>query len=249
MLKTVIIDDETNAREVIKHLLLNHCHDVELVGEAEGVASGIQLINAQKPDLVLLDIHLKDGSGFDLLQGFDIINFQIIFITAYEKYALKAFKFSAIEYLLKPVDPNELCRAIEKAVLSVETHDNNLRLNAFFNNFRHINTEVKKIVLHTSESVYLINVNDIIRCQSEHNQTRFFLQNQEDFLVSKPLKEFDDMLNGYEFARVHKSHLVNLKYAIRFDKAGKNNLVLSDKSIIPVDSRSKVELIERFKLL
>jgi len=242
MLRTVIIDDEFNAREVLKHLISQYCNDVELVGEADGVASGIQMIREKTPDLVFLDISLKDGSGFDLLQGFDVINFQIIFVTAYEKYALNAFKFSAIEYLLKPVDPLELTSAIVKAVISVENYDIHLRLNAFFHNFRRMDTEARKIVLNTSESLYLINVRDIVRCQAENNQTRFYLKNQDDFLVSKPLKEYDDLLNGYDFSRVHTDHLVNLKFALKFDKSGENTLMMTDKSIVPVEHKNKPEL-------
>lgn len=242
MLRTVIIDDEFNAREVLKHLISQYCTDVELVGEADGVASGKQMIKEKSPDLVLLDISLRDGSGFDLLQEFDVINFQIIFVTAYEKYALNAFKFSEIDYLLKPVDPLELSGAIRKAVKSMESYDIHLRLNAFFHNYKKMDTEARKIVLNSSESLYLINVRDIVRCHAEKNQTRFYLKNQDDFLVSKPLNEFDELLNGYDFSRVHKEHLVNLKFAMKFDNSGENNLIMTDKSIVPVDQKRKPEL-------
>lgn len=234
MLRAVIIDDEFNARQVVKHMVEKNCMDVEIVGEADGVKSGVEVIRQQKPDLVLLDIQLSDGNGFDLLQCFDAIDFQIIFITAYEKYAVKAFKFSALEYLLKPVDPAELVNALKKAMKSAENNDITLKLNAFFNNFNRINTEAKKIILNSSENLYLINVNDIIRCQAEQEQTRVFMNNQEDFIVSKPLSEFDELLEGYQFARIHQSHLINLKHLLRFHFSSEENLVMSDKSIVPV---------------
>jgi two-component system LytT family response regulator len=243
MLRAVIVDDEFNAREVIRLIMGKHIPEVEIVGEADGIVSGEALIRQHNPDLVLLDIQLTDGNGFDLLQRFDVINFQIIFVTAFEKYAIKAFKFSALEYILKPVDPADLVQAVKKAVKSVENNDINLKLNAFFNNFRQINTEAKKIILSSAENLYLINVNDMIRCQAEHNQTRVYMDNQEDFLVSKPLAEFDELLDGYRFARINKDHLINLRHALRLDPRGEDYIFMSDKSIVPV-SPKKVEWLK-----
>lgn len=237
MLRAVIIDDELNAREAIRLMVEKHNLELEIVGEADGLSSGEGLIRQQKPDLVLLDIQLRDGNGFDLLHRFDVINFQIIFITAFEKYAVKAFKFSALEYILKPVDPADLVQAVKKAVKSAENNDINLKLNAFFNNFRQINTEAKKIILSSAENLYLINVNDMIRCQAELEQTRVYMNNQEDFLVSKPLAEFDELLDGYRFARINHDHLINLRHALRFDPGGEDYVFMSDKSIVPVSPK------------
>lgn len=244
MLRAVIIDDEFNAREVVRLMIEREDVDVEIVGEADGVRTGVEVIRQHKPDLVLLDIQLRDGNGFDLLQSFDAIEFQIIFITAFEKYAVKAFKFSALEYLLKPVDPTELITALKKAVKSAENNDITLKLNAFFNNFSQINTEAKKIILNSSENLYLINVNDIIRCQSEQDQTRVFMNNKEDFLVTKPLAEFDELLEGYQFEKIHPLHLINTKQVLRFHASGEEYLVMSDKSIVPVSDKALSRLKE-----
>ncbi len=249
MFKVVIIDDELSAREVIAHQLSSCCDQVELVGEADGVESGIALIGATKPDIVLLDINLKDGSGFDLLRELDQIRFKLIFITAYDRYALKAIKFSALDYLLKPIDSDEFTRAIKRALSTLESENQNLKLNAFFNNFKFINQEARKIVLHTANSIYLINVADIIRCQAENNQTRFYLTNGDQLLASKTLKEFDELLSDYQFLRVHKTHLINVNFIERFDKLHKLLLILKDKSIVPVALRRKDEVLSRIQKL
>jgi len=249
MLKVIIIDDELNAREIIRQLLAKHCDTVEYVGEADGVESGVNLINKVNPDLVLLDINLNDGTGFDLLRQLDNIKFKIIFITAYDKFALNAIKFSAFDYLLKPIDADELAKSVKRVENAIESESLSLKLNAFFNNFKHIATEARKIVLHTSTSVYLINVMDIIRLQADNNQCKVFMASGSNIMVSKSLKEFDDLLGDYSFFRVHKTHMVNMNFVERFDKANKNLLIMNDKSVVPVATRRKDELLERIKMM
>ncbi|MBU2558305.1 MAG: LytTR family DNA-binding domain-containing protein [Bacteroidetes bacterium] len=249
MLKVVIIDDESSAREVIIQLLQQKQSQLTIVGEADSVERGIALINSTKPDLVMLDINLKDGTGFDLLRSLDQIKFKIIFITAYDRFALNAIKFSALDYLLKPIDADELDRAIERALSTIETENLNIKLNAFFNNFKHLGLESRKIVLHTNNSVYLLNVKDIVRCAAESNQTRFYLTNGEQIIAAKSLREFDNLLEDYNFIRVHKTHLVNVDFIERFDKINKSLLVLKDKSIVPVAIRRKAALLSRLQNL
>lgn len=249
MLKVIIIDDELNAREILKELMIRNCSQVELVGEADSVKSGLQLIKDIEPDLVLLDIGLSDGTGFDLLRQLDNIRFKIIFITAYDKYALNAIKFSALDYLLKPVDKNDFIVAMNRATSAIENENLSLKLNAFFNNYKYMATEARKIVLHTSSSVYLMNVQDVVRLQADNNQSKVFMKSGESIFVNKTLKEFDEMLSDYNFARVHKAHMVNLLYAERFDKANKNLLIMKDKSIVPVAVRRKEELLDRISRL
>lgn len=249
MLKVIIIDDELNAREILKELLAKNCTQAELIGEADSVESGVQLLNELTPDLVLLDINLSDGTGFDLLRQIDNIRFKIIFVTAYDKYALNAIKFSALDYLLKPVDQDDFVLSMNRAVQAIENESLSLKLNAFFNNFKHMATEARKIVLHTTTSVYLMNVQDVVRLQAENNQCKVYMNSGESIFVSKSMKEFDDMLSEYNFARVHKTHMVNLMYAERFDKANKNLLIMKDKSVVPVAVRRKEELLERISRL
>ncbi len=248
MLKTIIIEDEDWARELIANMLKRYDF-VELSGHAAGIRDGIELINRAKPELVLLDINLRDGSGFDLLQQLDRIDFKLIFITAYDKYALDAIKFSALDYLMKPVSVEDFDAAIMKAYKSVEQDNMSLKLNALFNNFTHLANNSRKIVLYTSGSVYLLDTSEIIRCQADLGRTQFFLANNENILVANPLKFYDEMLSPYGFFRVHNSHLINLQQIYRFDKAGKNFLVMKDKSIAPVSSSRKEELLGLLKTL
>jgi two-component system LytT family response regulator len=247
-MKTVIIDDEINARQTIRKMIDQECEGVDVIGEAGDVKNGLQIINNYKPDVVLLDIQLPDGSGFDLLDKLENYDFKLIFITAFEEYAVKAFKFSSIDYLLKPFDPDEVKKSITRAKEVMAKEDTQLKLNAFLSNIENISKEVKKIVLKTSESIHLVNVQDIIRCQADCNYTYFYLYGGKKLVVSKTLKEFDTMLTPYGFFRVHQSHLVNLNYLDHFKKENEN-IVLKDQTSVPVSHRKKEQLIQIFNQL
>lgn len=249
MLKTLIIDDEVLAREAIGNMVTLYCPNLELTATADGVASGYEAIKKHNPDLVLLDIKLTDGTGFDLLQMFESINFKFIFITAYEEYAIQAFKFSALDYLLKPIDPNDLIASVEKLNESIHKEDENIKLKAFMANIQGVTPELKKIVLKTAESIHLVNVKDIIRCESSSNYTLFFFTDNTKLLVSKTLKEFDEMLSPYGFFRAHQSHLINLNFLDRYDKAEGGTLILKDKSSIPLAVRKREQLMKIFENL
>ena len=243
MIKIAVIDDESKARETIINILKLSNSDFNIIGEAENVKLSVDLIKKKNPDIVLLDINLSDGTGFDLLKKFESIHFKIIFITAHEEYALQAIKFSAIDYILKPIVAGELLAAIEKAVQVIHKEDIELKLNALFANL----DKVKKIVLKTAESIHLVNIKAIIRCEADVNYTHFFLDNGEKLLVSKTLKEFAEMLEPAGFFRAHQSHLVNLDYISRFDKTEGGHLVMSDESIVPVSLRKREFLFELFE--
>ncbi len=249
MIKTIIIDDELMAREAIGNMVKLYCPNLELIDTADGVASGYEAIKKNNPDLVLLDIKMTDGTGFELLQMFESINFKFIFITAYEEYAIQAFKFSALDYLLKPIDPNDLIAAVEKLNESIHKEDENLKLKAFMANIQGVTPELKKIVLKTAESIHLVNVKDIIRCESSSNYTLFFFSDNTKLLVSKTLKEFDEMLSPYGFFRAHQSHLINLNFLDRYDKAEGGTLILKDKSSIPLAVRKREQLMKIFENL
>jgi len=199
MIKTVIIEDEEQNKVRLEKLLNNYCPEVRVVGDAGGVKSAYNLIKRQSPDLVLLDIQLIDGTGFDLLRLFDKIDFKIIFITAYDEYALKAFRFNALDYLLKPVDPEELDVAIQKAINQV-TPSSKLQISNATEGF--ISKEFDKIVLKDFENIYLINVADIKYCKSDGNYTEFHLLNEKPIVVSKPIKEFESYLKNSEEFRI-----------------------------------------------
>lgn len=242
MLRTVIIDDEALARDTIRNILGLSREEIKIVGEAADVTTAYQLICREKPELVLLDINLPDGTGFDLLKKFHKIFFSIIFITAHEEYAITAFKYSAVDYIMKPVHAGELLNGISRAVEAIHEEETGIRLRALLSNIE----SLKKLVLRTAESIHIVNVKDILRCESDVNYTLFFLANKEKLLVSKTLKEYAKLLEGNGFFRPHQSHLVNIAHILRFDKADGGTIVLDDGSEIPVSSRKKDSLLKLF---
>jgi two-component system LytT family response regulator len=243
MISIVVVDDEQKARETIITILELSKLDILIAGEADSVESGYELILQKQPDLVLLDISLTDGTGFDLLKKFDKIYFKVIFITAHEEYALKAFKFSAIDYILKPITAGDLLRAIEKANESKNFEETEVKLSAFLSNL----DKIKKVVLKTAESIHIIQIKNIIRCEADVNYTVFYLENGEKLMVSKTLKEYSDMLETSGFFRTHQSHLVNLDHIVRYDKTEGGHLVMADDSIVPVSTRKKDDLFKLFE--
>jgi two-component system, LytTR family, response regulator len=243
MIKALIIDDEKKARETIRNMVNLYCSNLEIVGEAEEIKTAEQLIGSLKPDLVFLDIKMPNGSGFDLLTRLGNVDFRVIFITAYAEYAIKAFKFSAIDYILKPINPDELIASVNKVQTLAEKESLNERLEAFISNMAGISRDIKKIVLKTSDSIHVINVRDIIRCEADGNYTCFYLINDKKILVSNTLKEYDEMLAPYRFFRTHQSHLVNIDHIERYEKKSGGFLVMKDRSEVPVSVRKKEVLL------
>ena len=229
--------------KILETMLDRHCPNVQVVAQADGVRSGLKTIEKHRPDVVLLDIQMKDGTGFDLLKKVGPIDFKIIFITAYQEYAIEAFKFSAADYILKPINPDHIIEAIQKVEENIDLDSMKMKVNALIANMDQISKQDKKIVLKTQESIYLVDVPDIIRCESDGNYTKFFLIDGRQLLVSRLIKEYEEMLQRYKFIRVHQSHLINLKYFVEFQK--KNDLIkMKDDSIIPVASRKKDQLFK-----
>lgn len=243
MIRTLLIDDEKNNRQIIADMLNAHIPHVSVIAEADGVKTGLAAIRRDHPELVMLDIRLEDGDAFDLLKQLGNIDFKIIFITAYEEYALKAIKFSALDYLLKPVVLEELKQAIEKVEKQI-SRDLNVQLSELSNNLK--TTKKKRIVLHTAEKLQLIPINEIVRCQAERNYTMFFLENGKKMIVSNPMKDYEDILSEQGFFRSHKSHLVNLSFVDAFVKADGGYIVLNDGTSLPVSVRKKNQLINLF---
>ena len=249
MIRTIVIDDENKARETIVNMLDMYCKDVEVVAEAHDVQSGYDAIRKHAPELVLLDIKMPDGTGFDLLRKFLNFDFQVIFITAYEEFAIRAFKFSALDYLLKPIGPDELIGAVQKAQDKLNSDNLTVKIRTLFENIDHLSNREKKIVLKTSSNVHVINLYEIIRCQSDKNYTHFYTSEGDKIVVSKTLKEYDELLRSYGFFRVHQSHLINLSYVKRFEKSEGGYLVMKDNSKVPVSFRKKDDLMKLFKSL
>ena len=246
MIQVIIVDDEKLIREMIAGILETKCPDITIVAEADGVESAYQLIQQHKPDLVLLDIKMSDGTGFDLLEKLDTINFKVVFVTAYEEYAIKAFEYSAIDYVVKPFNPENLVQAIKKAEHSIQA-ELSLKLNTLLSNLSTPSHDNKKLVLKTSDNIHIINVNNIIRLESDQNYSIFHIVDGRKIMVSKTLGEYDELLAQDDFFRVHKSHLINLKQIKRYEKANGGSLVMNNDSYVPVASRKKDQLLGIFE--
>ncbi|MEI6123675.1 MAG: LytTR family DNA-binding domain-containing protein [Bacteroidota bacterium] len=238
MLKAIIIDDEKTSRDALMGLITRYCSNVEVVAQAAGYKSGIDAIYKNKPDLIFLDIQMPDGSGFQLLEDVKEINFEIIFTTAYDQYAIKAIKYSALDYLLKPVVPSDLITALQKVEQKKNSVEMNSSIKVLLENLK-TQTEPKKIVLSTSEKIYIVDIDDIVRCESDDYYTRFFLKDGNFLLISKTLKEYEMLLGHQIFLRPHKSHLININYIKGYDKNEGGNIILSDDTKIPVSRRKR----------
>jgi two-component system LytT family response regulator len=235
-------------RDTLRKMTALFCPQVQIVGEAESVASGYRIIRDKAPDLVLLDIKMEDGTGFDLLNQLKNIDFKVIFITAYEEYALEAFDFSAVDYLLKPVNPEKLANAIQHVEKLVQ-HTVNIQLEALQENLDPENRKNRKIVLRTHESIHLVRISDIMHCEADGGYTTFTTIEGEKIIVTRLLKEYDDMLSGHGFFRVHRSHLINLQHIKKFDRQDGGYVVLTGNIKVPVSSRSREKLLQLFDKL
>lgn len=223
-----------------------YAKDIELIEECGSVAEGYESICRNKPDLVLLDVEMPDGTGFDLLAKFEKLNFSVIFITGHNDFAIRAFKFSAIDYLLKPLDPEELINALDRA-RQLKDHEIDR-----FNLMAKINSDETdklpaRIILSDVDNLYMVETNDIIRCKSEGNYTHFYLNDGSDILISRTLKEYDEMFRGSHFFRTHQSHLINLKYFSRYSKKEGGFIVMKDGSEVPLAVRKKENLFSLIK--
>lgn len=248
MLRTLIIDDESHIRVTLARFLAKHCPQARLVGEAGGVEEGLEAIKQYHPDLVLLDIKMDDGSGFDLLRAVEQVDFKVIFVTAHEKYAVQAFKYSAVDFLLKPVNPEELAEAVNRA-MEITIGDYRTRLKALEDNFKASEAHQRKIILKTMENIYLMDVQDIVFCESDGCYTSVITQNDNKIMTSKSLREYDEMLEDAGFFRIHKSYLINLRHIKRFEKLDGGFIVLTNDHKLPVASRKKDELLEMLERL
>lgn len=240
MIRAVIIDDEENARFTLANYLTTYCPDVTILGEADSVESGVVAINQHQPDVVFLDIMLSDGSGFNLLNRFEQINFKIVFVTSYSQYAIKAFKYAAFDYILKPIDIDELLSVISRLKsITTPPADTGTKLNFLESSMNKEERAFTKIVLATNNSLYVVEIAGIIRCEAQESYTMFHLNNETRLLVSHTLKEYEELLQEHLFVRIHKHHLVNFSYITRFLNQDGGSVVLKNGSIIPVSFRKK----------
>lgn len=243
MIRAIIIDDEPAMQEVNSQLLSDFFPNIEQVGTASCIKTGIELIHKVNPDLVLLDIQLSDGSGFQLLQLLPSYHFKVVFITAFDSFAIKAIKFSAIDYILKPVNETEFQQAIQRAVNLIESKDHTeTQVNILLDSLKK-EMQNKKLVLRTSDSIHVIDISDIHFCKSDNSYTTFYFKEDEKILVSKSLKDYESLLKEYGFFRPHQSYLVNLNHIKKVDKTDHGYIIMKNNREIPISTRQMKSLV------
>ena len=239
MIRAIIVEDEEKARGNLIQILSEYCKDVELVDSQDNVQDGIKSIREHKPDLVFLDVHMQAETGFDLLEQVGKVDFEVIFTTAHNEYAVKAFKFSAIDYLLKPVDIDELVNAVQKVGEKIDEDATKERYQLIVENLKDQKSRFNKIALPTTDGLIFVQVSNIIRCESEDNYTHFFLADGERILVSKTIKYFEELLTDQDFFRIHQSHLININHIKEYHKGEGGYAIMSDDSSVIVSRRKK----------
>jgi len=238
-IRSIIIDDEPNNVENLQTIIGTYCLGIEVVATANSAAEGIGGIKTHRPDLVFLDIQMPGASGFDVLKAFTTVNFEVIFITAYDQYGIQAIKFSALDYLLKPIDIAEFKTAIAKASKKISARRQNHNIENLLEYIKSGQRDSPKIALPTLAEIQYVKVNTIIRCEAENNYTTFYLDNGEQILVCKTLKEYDELLQPHQFIRTHQSHLVNLQFVKSYLKEDGGMLLLTDQTKIPISRQNK----------
>ena len=243
MISAVIIDDEKNNIRNLELLLEQHCPQITVSGKAMNAGEGIKLIGNEKPDIVFLDIQMPGENGFDMLKQIPDRSFELIFITAYDQYGIQAIKFSALDYLLKPVKTEELKIAVQKAIDRTSEKKQNRKLENLLELMtNNQGKDQHRLALPFLKETRFVPTREIIRLESSNNYTTFFINSGEKILVSKPIYEYDELLNPYGFLRCHQSHLVNRRYVKRLLRQDNGYLLLEDNTRIPV-SRTKKDIV------
>jgi len=235
----IIVDDEVNNIENLGSLLARYCSGVTVAAKAINATDGIEFIEKYKPDLVFLDIQMPGKSGFDMLRSIPQINFEIIFITAYDQYGIQAIKFSALDYLLKPIVIPELKMAVQKAREKILAKQKNASIENLLDYIKKGQNGTPKIALPTLTEIMYVKVDDIVRCEASDNYTTFYLQNNEKVLVCKTLKEYAELLKPHHFIRTHQSHLVNIHFVKSLLKEDGGVLLLINLTKIPISRQNK----------
>ena len=243
MIRTVVIEDEEHSRKMLMQMLHEHCRAINVVASADSVRTGLTAISEQRPELVFLDIELQSETSFEILEKLPEINFELVFTTAFDHYALKAIKFCAIDYLLKPIDLNELRIAVAKAEKRLNREYLNKNLEVLVNNLKSGSQNNHRIALSTLEGLLFVNVRDIIYCESSGPYTKFIFKQAAVIVTSKHLKEYEDLLSGYEFFRIHKSYLVNLQEIKKYIRGDGGHIIMSDGASLNVSKQRKEKFL------
>ena len=243
-MKAIIVDDEQHCIDRLINLLQHHhAGIVQTVGVAASVKEGLRLIKEQQPDLVFLDIQINDRTGFDLLRECGAINFKVIFTTAYDRFAIQAIKFSAIGYLLKPIDEDDLAEALDK-LKQVSTEQTRQMAGVIENNL-HQQVKKKRLTIPTGNELLFLNIEEIIRCHSDVNYTTIYKSDKQKIVVAKTLKEFEELLSDHDFFRIHNSDLINLDYIKSYNKGKGGSVILQDGTELEVSTRRKDEFLKK----
>jgi two-component system LytT family response regulator len=245
MLKAIIVDDEERSRKNLKALVDEFCKNVEILDTVKSVDEGIQAIETHKPDLIFLDIQMQRETGFDLLNKIKKIDFEIIFTTAHAEYAIDAIKFAAIDYLLKPIDLNDLRQAIRRVEKKLVSNDFKEQFEVLLHNFRADNSESYKIAIPSSDGLIFINMKDIIICEAMSNYTKIHMKDGKNHVVAKTLKEYENILANYNFFRVHHSFIINLKEVKKYVRGEGGYVIMNNDASVDVSQRKKDAFLKR----
>ena len=248
-LSSIIVDDEKHSRETLKNLVNEFCDDVQVIDCVENVSQAVHAIRTHRPDIVFLDIELQTGTGFDVLEKIQDLEFDVIFTTAFEQYAVKAIKISSLEYLLKPVDIEELRLAVEKARKKKDKTLQKKKLENLLANLKQQQLGLNKICLPTSEGVEFVDIEDILYCKAEGSYTLFKLNNNDSLLVSKHLKEFENILSDQYFMRVHNSFLINLKGVKKYIRSDGGYILMTNNDPVSISRSKKDDFLREMKKL
>lgn len=238
MIKAVIIDDEQSSVQLTSDMLAFYKETISLCASGHSVEEGYQLINTHKPELVFLDVEMEDGSGFDLLNRIGNIHFKVIFITAHNEFALRALRYSAMDYLLKPLSPLDFSEAIRKAMQAINYDEVNLQMKTLLHNIGHQQQHLRNVIFKTQDKIYSVETQSIVRFEAEGSYTTVYLTEGKKIIVSKIIKEYEEMMTSEGFIRVHQSHLVNRNHIFCFEKQD-NVITMKDGAIVPVSTRKK----------
>lgn len=244
-MRVVIVDDEEMSCETLQILLERNCPSVNVVGTGNSVETGLEQIESLQPDLVFLDIEMPFGTGFDLLEKINYQDFEIIITTAHDQYAIKAIKFHALDYLLKPIDKFDLISAVEKAENRRQSKGGSSNVTQLINQLVQQRSRPDRIGLPTKDGLLFVEVREIIRCEASGNYTDFFLTNGDKVIVARPLKTYDELLSEYNFYRVHNSHLINLNHVKKYVRGEGGHIITTDNANVIVSRSRKDELLKR----
>jgi len=246
MLRTIIVEDETGAQNLLKNILKEYCPNVQLLGIASNITDSIHLISQTQPDLVFMDIELADGNSFEILNNVDYNKFRIIFTTAYENFALKAFKYEAVDYLLKPFGPVDMQLALSK--VSTKAIQNNV-LESLSSMLKQSIPTRNKISIHTAKGTQIVNLDEIIRLEADSTYCTIITQSGEKILVSKSLKTVEEEIAHLSFFRVHASHLININFVKHYNNADGGSITLTNGDSVPLSRRRKQDFIDKISNL